>query len=814
MEGRAADANGRAAQGPGGFSFIPRTTAPSANAPLPRGFNFLGNANGSAPAPSYSALAAAPFSGEQSVARLRAKLQLESLPINNGSAASHSSSSAASSSVTSPYTPDMVQRLAFLNNTEPKALFSVLHMERLKQRQPEQTALPTPQSGAHTASAEAQPQPGTSADIPGTGASLAYLRMSQLARMRTAKSHAAVQSPEPGTNAAASPHPFAPTATTATPAESEASRLAELRQRSSASPPRLSPISTPGSFLAPYNTTATSPASLLGPPASAHKYLYRVRTRAPSPPRNVDVTRGSSTAQPAASSPSPALTAPHDASGTAQSSTSPQYHLLARLAAAQQGLQPPRAVDGSPLLETGGTAQGFVPAAESPPSQSQSQPQPPPTYAASTAAASLVKSATRRTLARKSAAKKEAAAVMLKLRHSAARRSAVTLPDTPSRTADGEGVAGAPTSASSRRDTVILQQLRHRAAPLPVGETAPAAGGVAEPNPFRVDPSAVQMCSFFKYPSQYPTALAPRRPTRNSAPRPSPLPPSWEAAAPFAALASKSVHDAVKASLASAAAAGGGTTNTNARGSGCDSPNDGERWQAMTAVSPLYSYPSTMTPATSAAARAAINAGGRAAARGKGGVPRSEMECLVFDTSSLLESEPGVMNLVLERYRIGIPFTVLDELDCMHKDRGNAAKNDPAIVVAVARLSLGHDRDWRRCRSHELRNWIAASLAAETSHVLVQKRSEVVEEYDRHASTNDDHILGYAVYLQRHLSAPVLFVTEDKFLRIKAKSELGKVYAYADVRRLVGMPPMPVVSPTAAQATAPAAAKGNRKKGK
>lgn len=181
-------------------------------------------------------------------------------------------------------------------------------------------------------------------------------------------------------------------------------------------------------------------------------------------------------------------------------------------------------------------------------------------------------------------------------------------------------------------------------------------------------------------------------------------------------------------------------------------------------------------------------------------------ECFVFDTSSLLDSEPGVLNLLLERAHIGIPFKVLDELDFMHKGGGGGGESSArtsAVSGGVNNNNNGnvpHDREWRRKRAHDLRNWIASCVSKSNSHLLLQRRTEVVEEYDRHTSNNDDRILGYAVYLRRSREK-VLFVTEDKFLRIKAAAEIGRAYTYSEIRQMVGMPRVPS-APAAARRVA------------
>lgn len=68
--------------------------------------------------------------------------------------------------------------------------------------------------------------------------------------------------------------------------------------------------------------------------------------------------------------------------------------------------------------------------------------------------------------------------------------------------------------------------------------------------------------------------------------------------------------------------------------------------------------------------------------------------------------------------------------------------------------------------------------------IRFQKRAEVIEEYFKRSSNNDDAILGFAVFL-RCEDANVVFVTEDKFLRLKAQSELGEVLNNKQLKQLL-----------------------------
>lgn len=248
------------------------------------------------------------------------------------------------------------------------------------------------------------------------------------------------------------------------------------------------------------------------------------------------------------------------------------------------------------------------------------------------------------------------------------------------------------------------------------------------------------------------------------------LPPSWSSPSPFSSLASpnlyKSLEKAAQDQRSGTAAPSGGS-ETAAEAFAASQPQPPQLEPDLRRLPAFFS------------------------SRGSRDVPLpASANCIVFDTSSLLDSEPGVLNLLLERAYIGIPFKVLDELDYMHKGGGGDGSATTAAMRGVNSSSgsnVPHDREWRRKRAHDLRNWIAACVGKANSHVLLQRRTEVVEEYDRHTSNNDDRILGYAVYLRRNREK-VLFVTEDKFLRIKAAAEIGRAYSYSEIRQMVGMP--------------------------
>ncbi|CCW61798.1 unnamed protein product [Phytomonas sp. EM1] len=172
--------------------------------------------------------------------------------------------------------------------------------------------------------------------------------------------------------------------------------------------------------------------------------------------------------------------------------------------------------------------------------------------------------------------------------------------------------------------------------------------------------------------------------------------------------------------------------------------------------------------------------------RGNNTLAVTDMRYIVFDTSSLLESDPGVLNLLVERCVICIPFTVIDELDKLNK----------GICKTLASPEMDLKREWLRHRSREIRNFLLAQQKCvqpdtpEVCRIRIQRRTEVIPEYHGQPKCNDDYILEFAVYLkEKEKLHPVIFVSEDKFLCIKAKTELGNSCSYADLKHSFGLRP-------------------------
>ncbi|GET87001.1 hypothetical protein, conserved [Leishmania tarentolae] len=827
------------------------------------------------------------------------------------------SSSTASSCVSSPYTPDLVRRLSFLNGTSAQTTLALLRGDRLKRRRSGEHKLPSPSLGPSFHNEEenaVRPLKGlpgvpTTSDTAASAGRSPFLTPS-LCFTDLRDSTSSLYRNEEDTDR---DH--------RTDTERSSARLApSLLSRLRASSPCLTPAAESGSDPYPYMTPqnggsavgetqaprelptqspwrsaatrlaarplaepSTSPGMGVSQPSDMSARLAQLRERASTPSTVLPsgATAGPSSAVGTASAKAPPqkthfldlshlrgltnLQQPHaqpsgqrsDVQGDEGREKGPspapaaaretalecalQHRLLAGATAAPVDTTPtpPAAIDSDePFL---GPAEGMQQRAErrhkSENVLTSSDHSTKENYNHTDAKASVRRAPSQKGAVRTTAKKESAAAAVVPkgrlakgTRGSNCHTSTVipsTAPKDKVSPAAVEGVV--PCSSCSGRAKQVMNKLRSLAAPVPIGETAGEEKLKAVPNPFPVSAAASPVPSLLKHISQRPPSLEPNTAEKAHLRRNmSVLPPSWTSASPFAALASPSLHVALTKASADFAEERG-TTGSADDGDGV---SDGEvhpktpSSSPFTSVSPNYSYPSMMTRSAAVAAAKVTSATPTVAATSTAGMAcvsseaktrtattrvrtsSRDMKCVVFDTSSLLDSEPGVMSLLLERWFVGIPFTVLDELDRMHKACGGGGgggngKSDHATATAAASTAAGnstHDREWRRQRAHELRNWIAACLNNETqSHLLLQKRTEVIREYDRHATTNDDRILGYAVYLSQSQSAEVLFVTEDKFLRIKASSELGKAYAYTDVRKLVGMPPLPTVTPSASQ---------------
>lgn len=163
---------------------------------------------------------------------------------------------------------------------------------------------------------------------------------------------------------------------------------------------------------------------------------------------------------------------------------------------------------------------------------------------------------------------------------------------------------------------------------------------------------------------------------------------------------------------------------------------------------------------------------------------RTERSNFVFDTSSLIAADFSVLNLIIEKNNVCIPYMTLHEVDRLSKNLYADPSNRDRIDMKE------QQRNNLQNQALRLRQWIL-SRQAESSNCIVrlQKKSECIEAYHRNKKSNDDEILGFAVYLQATSTAPVYFVSEDKVLASKAIAELGvsQTSTYAQLKRKLGV---------------------------
>ncbi len=145
----------------------------------------------------------------------------------------------------------------------------------------------------------------------------------------------------------------------------------------------------------------------------------------------------------------------------------------------------------------------------------------------------------------------------------------------------------------------------------------------------------------------------------------------------------------------------------------------------------------------------------------------------VLDTSVLLHDHQSITNF--EKNDIAIPITVLEELDNFKV--GNDTKNFSAraVIRFIDKLSGGK----------ALKDWIPLGKGKGKFHVVLSGRPAGMDAEDIYAHGKNDHkIINAALYLQEeHKGTPVILVTKDINLRIKAKAlgivaedyETGKV---------------------------------------
>lgn len=177
----------------------------------------------------------------------------------------------------------------------------------------------------------------------------------------------------------------------------------------------------------------------------------------------------------------------------------------------------------------------------------------------------------------------------------------------------------------------------------------------------------------------------------------------------------------------------------------------------------------------------------------------SSPRCLVFDTSSFLRADIGILNMCAEKYTVCVPYAVLHEIDMQIK-HGSFGRRPASANVreekserASSTPHFHHNKftltdDQLKGQAMKVRDWIHGAQQSDRG-IRVQRRSEVNDTYFRSALSNDDHILGFAVFLKDENMCPTYFITEDKLLTTKAVAELGRsaVCTYESLRARMGV---------------------------
>jgi len=136
-----------------------------------------------------------------------------------------------------------------------------------------------------------------------------------------------------------------------------------------------------------------------------------------------------------------------------------------------------------------------------------------------------------------------------------------------------------------------------------------------------------------------------------------------------------------------------------------------------------------------------------------------ENKIFVIDTSVILYAHDAFMNF--EEHDIGIPITVLEELD--HFKKGNDTINFEAreFIRIIDDLS----------KDHSLQQWIPLNGRSKGKFkVLMSSKSDIDAEKIFDEKKADHKILNAALQLKKETEKKVILVTKDINLRLKAKS--------------------------------------------
>ena len=139
---------------------------------------------------------------------------------------------------------------------------------------------------------------------------------------------------------------------------------------------------------------------------------------------------------------------------------------------------------------------------------------------------------------------------------------------------------------------------------------------------------------------------------------------------------------------------------------------------------------------------------------------KSVRKIFVLDTSVILYEHNSILNF--EEHDIGIPITVLEELDNFKK--GNDSRNFEAreFTRLIDKLS----------NSHSLQDWIPLNGKTRGSFKVLMSANSKIDTSEIFGEDKPDHrILNAALQIKEEMKdRPVILVTKDINLRLKAKS--------------------------------------------
>jgi PhoH-like ATPase len=139
---------------------------------------------------------------------------------------------------------------------------------------------------------------------------------------------------------------------------------------------------------------------------------------------------------------------------------------------------------------------------------------------------------------------------------------------------------------------------------------------------------------------------------------------------------------------------------------------------------------------------------------------KSVRKIFVLDTSVILYEHNSILNF--EEHDVGIPITVLEELDNFKK--GNDSRNFEAREFSrlIDKLS----------NSHSLQDWIPLNGKTRGSFKVLMSSNSKIDSSEIFGEDKPDHrILNAALQIKDEMKGrPVILVTKDINLRLKAKS--------------------------------------------